>query len=207
MSTGKRTSASGCLSAISSMSMPPSAENSSSGPLLAGSLSTAAYISRAIGTCASTSTAATRCSPIVMPRMLPAAALAAAASAASLMPPALPRLPVGTCALTTHGPILRAAVSASSGVRASAPSGVAMPAARNSGLAACSSKFTATSALLGSIAEPHDHGLGSCSRLPEARIAQHRAKRTGVQMPDPRDRAGTPRSRTCRQAAEEIDAA
>ena len=56
MSTGKRTSASGCLAAISSMSMPPSAENSSSGPLLAGSLSTAAYISRAIGTCASTST-------------------------------------------------------------------------------------------------------------------------------------------------------
>ena len=141
MSTGKRTSASGCLSAISSMSMPPSAENSSSGPLLAGSLSTAAYISRAIGTCASTSTAATRCSPIVMPRMLPAAALARRASAASLMPPALPRLPVGTCALTTHGPIARAAASASSGVRASAPSGVAMPAARNSGLAACSSKL------------------------------------------------------------------
>ena len=36
MSTGSRTSASGCLAAISSMSMPPSAENSSSGPLDAG---------------------------------------------------------------------------------------------------------------------------------------------------------------------------
>ena len=169
MSTGKRTSASGCLSAISSMSMPPSAENSSSGPLLAGSLSTAAYISRAIGTCASTSTVATRCSPIVMPRMLPAAALAAAASAASLMPPALPRLPVGTCALTTHGPILRAAVSASSGVRASAPSGVAMPAARNSGLAACSSKFKCP---------PPLGRCGTCrglaaARASSGRVAQH----------------------------------
>ena len=78
---------------------------------------------------------------MVMPRMLAAAALASSALAASLMPPALPRLPVGTCALTTHGPIRRAASPASSGVRASTPFGVAIPAARNSGLAACSSKF------------------------------------------------------------------
>ena len=37
------------------------------------------------------------------------------ATAASLMPPALPRLPVGTCALITHGPSSRAAAAASSG--------------------------------------------------------------------------------------------
>ena len=49
MSIGSRSSAAGCLAAISSMSMPPSGENSSSGPFDAGSLSTAAYISRGNG--------------------------------------------------------------------------------------------------------------------------------------------------------------
>ena len=141
MSSGTRSSAPGCFAAISSMSMPPCAENSSRGPLLAGSLRTAAYISAAIGICCSTSTRSTRCSPIVMPRMACAAASASCGVAASLIPPALPRLPVATCALTTHGPMRCAAFAASPGVVARAPSGTAMPAARSNALPACSAKF------------------------------------------------------------------
>ena len=121
--------------------MPPRAENNSSGPLDAGSFRTAAYNSCAIGTCASTSTFSTRCPPMLMPRMAAAADSASAALAATLMPPALPRLPVGTCALSTHGPSLSAICAASAGVAARAPCGVSIPAARNKGLAACSSKF------------------------------------------------------------------
>src|SRR5688572_28938339 len=73
--------------------------------------------------------------------------MARAASAASLgvparrMPPALPRLPVGTCALTTHGPSAPAASPASSGVAHSLPRRIWIPAWATTGLAACSSKF------------------------------------------------------------------
>src|SRR5512134_607549 len=76
-----------------------------------------------------------------MPRMVLAWILASAGDAARLMPPALPRFPVGTCALTTAAPQRAAIPAASSGVRASPPAGTTMPRAARSGLAACSSKF------------------------------------------------------------------
>ena len=80
------------------------------------------------------------CPPIFMPRISSAADRAAAASSAALMPPALPRLPAGTWALTTTGPRDSAAAAASPGVAAVSPRGTAMPAAASSGFAACSSK-------------------------------------------------------------------
>ena len=78
-----------------------------------------------------------------MPRISPAAAAASSGVVARLMPPALPRLPVGTCALTTQAPMRRAIASAASALAATAPGGVAIPAAASRGLAACSSKFIA----------------------------------------------------------------
>ena len=58
------------------------------------------------------------------------------------MPPALPRLPAGTCALMTQGPIFAAAIAASAAVMQSVPRGTGMPAGvRISDFAACSSKF------------------------------------------------------------------
>ena len=78
----------------------------------------------------------------VMPRIWPATFSASSGVLASLMPPALPRLPVGTCAFTTHGPICAAAIAASFALMHSMPRGTAMPAgARISAFAACSSKF------------------------------------------------------------------
>ena len=56
--------------------------------------------------------------PMSMPRMALAWARASSGEEASLIPPAFPRLPVGTCALTTQGPMAWAAVAASSAVRA-----------------------------------------------------------------------------------------
>src|SRR3546814_176603 len=82
-----------------------------------------------------------------MPRMAPAWLRASAGSAASRMPPALPRLPVGTCAFTTQGPISRAAASASAAFDARRASGTSILAAASSGLAAFSSKFTAPPSL------------------------------------------------------------
>ncbi|MNC84964.1 hypothetical protein D3C83_05340 [compost metagenome] len=83
-----------------------------------------------------------------MPMIARAWARASSGVAASLMPPALPRLPVGTCALTTTAPIRAAAAAASSGVAASVPRGTAMPWRARSGLAACSSKFIGFTAYL-----------------------------------------------------------
>src|SRR5450830_2051512 len=83
-----------------------------------------------------------------MPMMALAWVLASSGVAASLMPPALPRLPVGTWALTTTGPIRAATSTASSGVFASPPLGTAMPCLARSGLAACSSKFIGFARLL-----------------------------------------------------------
>src|SRR5215475_2035422 len=77
-----------------------------------------------------------------MPRICSAVLRASSDVRASLMPPAFPRLPAGTCALTTQGPIFVAAVAASAAVLQSIPRSVGMPAAfRTSDLAACSSKF------------------------------------------------------------------
>ena len=70
-----------------------------------------------------------------MPRIASAALPAAAASPAVRIPPALPRLPVGACALTTTGPPSSAAAArASSALRASRPRGIAMPARLEQGL-------------------------------------------------------------------------
>jgi hypothetical protein len=58
------------------------------------------------------------------------------------MPPALPRFPTGTCALTTQGPICAAAIAASFALRHRIARSTGMAAgASTSDLAACSSKF------------------------------------------------------------------
>src|ERR1044071_1888472 len=80
---------------------------------------------------------------MLMPRMFPASWRASAASFASLTPPALPRPPACTCALTTTLPPSRRAIaSASSAVAATPPSGMAMPAARSTSRAWYSWRFT-----------------------------------------------------------------
>src|SRR2546425_235372 len=72
----------------------------------------------------------------IMPRIWPAACSAAAGSSASLMPPALPRPPACTCALTTTLPPSRCAISrAWAGVSATSPFGTATPNSRSSALA------------------------------------------------------------------------
>ena len=179
MSTAIRTSASGCFGRNLFDIHAALGREQQQRALAAGSLSTAAYISRAIGTCASTSTVSTRCSPMVMPRMLAAAAWASSAVAASLMPPALPRLPVGTCALTTHGPIRAPPLPASSGVRASRPFGVAMPAAAQQRLGRMLLEVhTQASAQYCriSLAEPSDSRRRRRARLVQARIAEPRGE-------------------------------
>src|SRR5262245_11189680 len=77
-----------------------------------------------------------------MPRIWLAACFASSGPAASLIPPALPRLPVGTCAFTTQGPIFAAAIAASAALMQSVPRGTGMPAGvKTSDFAAYSSKF------------------------------------------------------------------
>src|SRR5216117_1615632 len=79
----------------------------------------------------------------IMPRIWPAACSAAAGSSASLMPPALPRPPACTCALTTTLPLSRSAIArACAGVSATSPFGTATPNSRNSALAWYSWIFT-----------------------------------------------------------------
>src|SRR6185437_6183687 len=90
-----------------------------------------------------------------MPRICPAASLASSGPAASLIPPALPRLPAGTCALTTQGPIFAAAMAASAGLMQSLPRGTGMPAGvKTSDFEAYSSKFMQTSQLARSVSFP-----------------------------------------------------
>src|SRR5262245_35454730 len=79
-----------------------------------------------------------------IPRICPAAFCASSGVPASLMPPALPRLPVGTCALITQGPIFAAAIAASDALMHRIARGTGIPAGvRISDFAACSSKFIA----------------------------------------------------------------
>src|SRR3989449_2272200 len=74
--------------------------------------------------------------------MTGAAALGASSAVfASLMPPALPRPPTGTCALTATGPSLEKAATASSGVRATMPGGIGMPSEARTSLAWYSRSF------------------------------------------------------------------
>src|SRR2546422_10243974 len=76
-----------------------------------------------------------------MPMMCAAAFRASSAVFASLMPPALPRPPTGTCALTATGPSLENAATASSGVRATMPGGIGMPSEASASLAWYSRSF------------------------------------------------------------------
>src|SRR5438874_4451759 len=79
----------------------------------------------------------------IMPRIRAAACSAAVRSSASLMPPALPRPPACTCALTTTVPPSRCAISrACAGVAAISPLGTATPNSRSSALAWYSWIFT-----------------------------------------------------------------
>ena len=67
------------------------------------------------------------------PSTCPAFASASSGEAASWMPPALPRPPTSTCALTTTGPpSCSAAFRASSGVVATTPSDTGIPNRANS---------------------------------------------------------------------------
>src|SRR5918992_6252853 len=68
-----------------------------------------------------------------MPRIARACSSASARSPASLIPPALPRPPISTCALTTHGyPSSSAAATACSTVVAGTPLGTGTPWRANS---------------------------------------------------------------------------
>src|SRR5206468_3794132 len=79
----------------------------------------------------------------VMPRIRAAASSAAAGSSASFTPPALPRPPAWTWALTTTRPPRRAAMArASAGVSATSPRGTGTPNSRRMALAWYSWIFT-----------------------------------------------------------------
>ena len=74
------------------------------------------------------STVRTVTSLMVIPRISAARASASAGSAASFTPPALPRPPTRTCALTTTGPPIRsAAARACAGVVATSPTETGTP--------------------------------------------------------------------------------
>src|SRR5262245_34963844 len=82
-----------------------------------------------------------------IPRISPARASTSSAFAASLMPPAFPRPPMSTCALTTTGyPMASAAARASAGLVASRPSDTGMPWCRKSSFPwySCRSKARAS---------------------------------------------------------------
>ena len=73
------------------------------GVLALRSKTTDAYSSAAISDACSTHTSCTTWPRMSMPRIASACARASTPSWASLMPPSLPRPPICTCALTTHG--------------------------------------------------------------------------------------------------------
>src|ERR1700761_1027275 len=90
---------------------------------------------------------------MAMPRMERAAAAPSSGVFTSLIPPDLPRFPVGTCAFTTLGPILTTASVTSSAVVQTSPSGVGTPAGASTlRLAANSSRFIA--GVLSSVTRP-----------------------------------------------------
>src|SRR5690348_5154905 len=76
-----------------------------------------------------------------MPMICSAAWRASAADFASLMPPALPRPPTGTWALTAIGPSFSNAAAASWGLRATMPGGIAIPSKASTSLAWYSRSF------------------------------------------------------------------
>ena len=106
------------------MSMPPAALTMTTAPPSEPSMTMAAYTSLATSIASSTSTASTGtpagpvwCVTRVEPSIAAAASRASDAEATSLTPPALPRPPAWTCALTTtRPPSSSAAAATSSGV-------------------------------------------------------------------------------------------
>src|SRR4051794_6425295 len=128
----------------------------------------------------STSTLWTTRSLIVMPRMSLARAAASSGSGGSLTPPALPRPPALTCALTiTRPPMASAAARASSGVVATLPTGTGTPYEPNSSLAWCSNRSTQTASSLLAHAHP-------CP----ARTGEGRSHTVGEPIGSPLSRAG-----------------
>src|SRR6267143_2150100 len=99
----------------------------------------------------------------IMPRIWTAACSAAVGLSASLMPPALPRPPACTCALTTTVPPSRCAIArACAGVSATSPLGTATPNSRSSALAWYSWIFTRSRGLLlrgAELAQQPHHGI------------------------------------------------
>src|SRR6202521_3653827 len=133
---------SGDSSATCSISMPPFAE--SIRMLLRASRSTVKprYTSRSISSAASQYTSGTLNPLMSIPMICAAAWRASSGDFTSLMPPALPRPPTGTCALTATGPSSAQAFAASSGVRATLPGGIGMPSDARTSLAWYSRSFT-----------------------------------------------------------------
>ena len=102
---------SGVVSATSSMSMPPASLTMTTGPRAAPSVTMPTYSSRSMSRGSSTSTASTGTpsGPVwkvtsLVPSIPPAASAASAGDETILIPPALPRPPAWTCALTTAPP-------------------------------------------------------------------------------------------------------
>src|ERR1700730_8065639 len=77
-----------------------------------------------------------------MPMICAAAWRASSGDFASLIPPALPRPPTGTCAFTATGPSSMQACAASSGLRATLPGGMGMPSDDRTSFACYSRSFT-----------------------------------------------------------------
>src|SRR6266851_6977060 len=86
-----------------------------------------------------------------IPMICAAAARASSGVRASLMPPALPRPPTGTWALTATGPSSAHAAAASAGVRATLPGGIAMPSEARTSLAWYSRSFKLSRGLWGRV--------------------------------------------------------
>src|SRR6266545_7313196 len=103
----------------------------------------------------------------IMPRICFAAASAPAGSSASLTPPALPRPPACTWALTTTlPPSLDAIALACAGVSATSPFGTGTPNSRRMALAWYSWIFMGGLALAGDLAQEPDHRIVALGHHP-----------------------------------------
>ena len=119
---------SGVSAATSSISIPPAAEAIITGHFAIRSLVIPRYISVSISTASSINTFRTGRPDISIPRIFSAHIPAATLSSAIFTPPALPRPPTRTCALTTTLPPISAAIStASTAVDATFPFGIEIP--------------------------------------------------------------------------------
>src|SRR5260370_20858302 len=115
-----------------------------------------------------------------MPMICCAAIRASSGVCASLMPPALPRPPTGTCDFTATGPSLAQAAAASSEVRATAPGGIEMPTEERTSFAWYSRSFTLLRGLEGA-------GRLRVLRVVVPRAANALAERGAVDQDDSAD--------------------